>query len=277
MLRISNCSNNNSVLSLSIPLPYQGITIQITLGNIYTIGGLRIGLSASGSDNDSYTLQALNFHQPFSNVEKTLTQSPSVVIQITKVINETLPMVGEDSTYSGLWIPSFSVNLQNLFLSSNDYISSTLSETTLTIVMSETSYYIKNKQQPIAKQPEVIFHCLLFTIVCLEIFGLIFLIFKLLLLPLFNLLAHEVRPLTNRIGISYESSSESEDEEKAKKKKGKIAKKEEKESNDVLREHREIELSSTTDVVSFRSLEEHHEESKSTCRRTPLSVQNQLS
>jgi hypothetical protein len=54
------------------------------------------------------------------------------------------------------------------------------------MIISETSYYIKNRQLPIAKLREIIFHNLLFTIVCLEIFRLIILLWKLTLLPLVN-------------------------------------------------------------------------------------------
>jgi hypothetical protein len=57
---------------------------------------------------------------------------------------------------------------------------------TFTIDISETSYYVKNVQSPIAKQPEIIFHTILFTIVCLELCGLLFVICKLLLIPIFH-------------------------------------------------------------------------------------------
>jgi hypothetical protein len=65
------------------------------------------------------------------------------------------------------------------------YVSSAnLTSTTLTITIDETSYYIKNVQSPIAKQSEIIFRTLLFTILCLEISALIFLVIKLLVIPL---------------------------------------------------------------------------------------------
>jgi hypothetical protein len=72
-----------------------------------------------------------------------------------------------------------------MFITDNTYRTSTKGTwTTLTIINSETSFCIRNHQSPIAKQPEIVFHNLLFTIVCLEIFGLIFLFFKLALFPL---------------------------------------------------------------------------------------------
>lgn len=67
------------------------------------------------------------------------------------------------------------------------YVSSAnLTSTTLTIDITETSYYIKNNQSPIAKQAEIIFRTLLFAFLCLELCAMAFLISKLLLIPLYN-------------------------------------------------------------------------------------------
>ena len=93
-----------------------------------------------------------------------------------------------------------------MFLTPAIYIrTSNLTSTTLTIDISETSYYIKNVQSPIAKEPEIIFRTLLFSIMCLEISALIFLIFKLLLIPLYKKIvrlvyrnsSNEVAPMEN--------------------------------------------------------------------------------
>ena len=64
--------------------------------------------------------------------------------------------------------------------------SADLSSTTLTIAISETAYYIKNVQSPIAKQPEVVFRTLLFSSLCLQICGMSFLIAKLIVVPVFD-------------------------------------------------------------------------------------------
>ncbi|CAF4298464.1 unnamed protein product, partial [Rotaria sp. Silwood2] len=79
----------------------------------------------------------------------------------------------------------FTVDYNSLFFTDNQFIRSTLTLTKLIISISETPYYVKNLQQPIAKPSEIIFQNLLFTTVCLELFGLIFLLYKLLLKPLF--------------------------------------------------------------------------------------------
>ena len=73
-----------------------------------------------------------------------------------------------------------------------------LSSTTLTLVISETAFYIKNVQSPIAKKPEVIFRTLLFSFLCLEICAMAFLIHKLIVLPVF----HELHGLFSRRGTS---------------------------------------------------------------------------
>ncbi len=88
-------------------------------------------------------------------------------------------MNGNDqSQSSSIWYPTFQVDKNQIFLSEENHMTTTdLSKTTSTIILSETSFHIKNHQAPIAKQPEIIFHNLLFTIVCLEIFRLIFILF----------------------------------------------------------------------------------------------------
>jgi hypothetical protein len=101
-------------------------------------------------------------------------------------VNETEPLSGSDSDFAGIWYPTFTYSVSQMFIDATSYImSANLTSTTLTIAISETSYYVQNVQSPIAKQPEVIFHTLLFTIVCLELCGLLFVICKLVVIPLF--------------------------------------------------------------------------------------------
>jgi hypothetical protein len=74
-----------------------------------------------------------------------------------------------------------------MFLTDTGYATSTDSTSiTLTITITETTYYIKNVQSPIAKLPEIMFRTLLFTFLTLEISAMVFLIFKLLIIPLYN-------------------------------------------------------------------------------------------
>jgi len=61
-------------------------------------------------------------------------------------------MIGEESDFGGIYIPTFSVDLNSLFLTQDQYVRSTSTLTILTVVVSEIPYYVKNLQQPIAKQ-----------------------------------------------------------------------------------------------------------------------------
>jgi hypothetical protein len=102
-------------------------------------------------------------------------------------VNETEPLYDSDSDFGGIWYPTFSYNLNQMFIDADSYIMfANLTSTTLIIAITETSYYIKNVQSPIAKQPEIIFRTILFSIVCLEICALIFVICKLLIIPLYH-------------------------------------------------------------------------------------------
>ena len=102
-----------------------------------------------------------------------------------QVINVTEALSSGDSRYGGIWYPTFTFSSNDMFVTAERYaLSSNLSSTTLTIDISETSYYIKNVQSPIGKQPEVIFRTLLFAFLCLELCAMAFLICKLLLIPI---------------------------------------------------------------------------------------------
>jgi hypothetical protein len=191
-LDIISCNYSSYILSMSVLLPYKVITVRFSLPTIYTVGGFRMGISGSGEiDSESgLTLKGLNFSQTFSQTAVMLGQTVNLSMKLTKVINQTLPLVDDDlEEFDGLWIGSFTINYYDSFVSETDYMLATstpLSETTLIMTIAETDHYILNVEEPIAKQGEVIFHDLLFTIVVLEIFGIIFLIFKLMLIPLFS-------------------------------------------------------------------------------------------
>jgi hypothetical protein len=90
----------------------------------------------------------------------------------------------------------------------------TLSQTTLTLTITNSVYFIKNIQEPIARQAEIIFHNLLFTIVCIEIFGLLFLVFKLILVPLVMFLLQKMATKSNRIKIADDDVEKDDDEMK---------------------------------------------------------------
>jgi hypothetical protein len=120
-----------------------------------------------------------------------------------KVINQTEPLSNGEVEFSGIWYPTFVVDNYQMFISPQTYITlANLTATTVTIVISETSYYIQNREFPIAKQTEIIFHDLLFTIVVLEIFGLIYLIFKLGIIPLAKMIVKHFHIKTDSVPSS---------------------------------------------------------------------------
>ena len=102
-----------------------------------------------------------------------------------QVVNQTEPLSGSESVFSSIWYPTLTYSANDMFITASSYdLLANLSSTTVTFEISETSYYIRNIQSPIAKQPEVIFRTLLFAFLCLEICAMAFLIGKLLLIPL---------------------------------------------------------------------------------------------
>jgi hypothetical protein len=192
-----SCNSSNYILSYSALLPFRQITVNFNLPNIYTIGGLRIGLSAPGQVKSStITLQNLGFSQIFSQSGRMLGQSANIALQMTKVINDTSPLrVGMDEILNGIWIGSFTVNYYESFVADSDYLNApALTSTNLNLVISETPYYILNFQEPIARLPEIIFHNFLFTTMIIELFGLTFLLLKLVIIPILVMLIRKWKP-----------------------------------------------------------------------------------
>ena len=190
-MTIFSCNDTKSTASLSVNLPSHDVSLQVQLIGSNTIGGLRIGLEGPGEQADSetqnaaYTLVDLRFAKTLSVSRRLLTQQPSISLQLTKVINHTYPLEDDGKAeFSALWLPTVSGSLDRMFVDESKYAYGTSSSTVLSIVISETSYYTLNTQWPITSEDELIFSNLLFTIVCLEIFGLGFLIFKLMIIPL---------------------------------------------------------------------------------------------
>lgn len=96
-----------------------------------------------------------------------------------------------------------------MFITSDTYAISTNSTSTeLIIDITETSYYIKNVQSPIAKKAEIIFRTLLFAFLCLELCAMTFIINKLLLIPICLKIVNRVRGRSsNRVHPKHEEKS----------------------------------------------------------------------
>ncbi|CAF0746604.1 unnamed protein product [Adineta ricciae] len=178
-IRWLTCGNTDGILTLSMQLPHQQITIQVSAEDVKTVGALRIGLYANGSETDQYDLKELNFYQSFFKYGQVLSQSLPITLDITKIINETLPIRNEKTVYSGIFIPTFNVDLNGLFLSNDQHVRLMLQSTILTIAIVETPYYVKNTQLPIVKLSEVAFDSFLFVLGFLEICTIVLMILAL--------------------------------------------------------------------------------------------------
>ena len=80
------CANATGILSASVVLPHHTMTVRAVLGDIQMVGGLRVGITGPGLDNDSYTLHKLNFRKAFYSVSAdTLAQQATIQLGMTKV------------------------------------------------------------------------------------------------------------------------------------------------------------------------------------------------
>ena len=190
---ITSCNHVNGTLSMSLELPSHNTEIRISLADKNTIGALRIRLRGEGDEEEnkpfeaSYKLFDLNFARTFSVVDRLLAQQPTCTLQITKVINHTYPLSEDDDTfYSAIWLPNFSVDWDRMFVDENEYTYATSPTSMFTIIIHETSYYMLNIQKPIITKTEMIVSSIIFIIDGLELFGFTFLLFKLVLLPLIS-------------------------------------------------------------------------------------------
>ncbi|CAF3360232.1 unnamed protein product [Rotaria socialis] len=199
----STCVENNGSLSISAVLPSHTINLQLSLTGIEIIGGFRFGLTGPGAQQEDdrldgiYKLVDLDFSQAFSVSGRILSHQPSFAVQLSKLMNRTYPLDENDATeFSAIWTAYTSYDIDQNFIDENDYKYVTSLGTTVTVSISEASYYISNTQRPITDQAELIFTDLLFTIVCVEIFGLLFLIVRLIIIPLAKRLCHCCRRRT---------------------------------------------------------------------------------
>ncbi|CAF1129062.1 unnamed protein product, partial [Didymodactylos carnosus] len=166
----SHCNDEHITLAVSINLPLHQMETQFNLTGPYSIGGVSICLSGppSTSNEENVSVQQLDFCQFFENIDdrSAFAKLSTIELKLTKVINKTvgLSAVDEDQ-FSGLWIPTFNIQTtitDELYYSQQgDYLRYLPAQTSLIVQLSETQFYIKNIQEPIARQAEIIFHNIL--------------------------------------------------------------------------------------------------------------------
>ena len=188
-----NCTYNRSMLSVSIALDSHIRSMNYKFNRAKQIGGFRISLhgkehgTSDTTGKYKYYIRELDFMQSFLSNNHTLASDPTVELSLTRIINKTQPL--DDSSpyeFTAIWALQSIASVSKLFLTFEEYLYYGLLKTSFSISISEVSYYVMNTQKPITKRAELIFHNLLFTTVCIELFGLAYLTIKLFFLPIFH-------------------------------------------------------------------------------------------
>lgn len=141
-----------------------------------------------GYHNDSHsTVKELNFCQLIANSDQTISQAIRINIRLTKVINQTEGLYNNDPLiYSGIWTPTITIDSLNdriAYEQQGNYIRYLTPKQIVIIDLSETEFFIKNTQEPIARFGEIIFNNVIFSTACIELFALAFLLIKLAIVP----------------------------------------------------------------------------------------------
>ena len=80
------CTSTSGTLMGSVILPQHAIIVRAVLDDVQLVGGLRIGISGPGLDNELHALHELNFSEVlFSPSGQTLSQQTTIQLALTKV------------------------------------------------------------------------------------------------------------------------------------------------------------------------------------------------
>lgn len=197
LLQIPRVTNmTDGILGVSTNLTSHNTIVAFNLSSSAAVGGFRVGLFGPEINEKNYRVRELDFSYAFNYSNRTTTQDPSITIQLIRLINSTAPLSNDgDGQYSALWIPTFLKNDDQLFYTEADFeLYHVKDNTILTVKITEATYYILNTQEPIVKLTKVIFTDILFTTMCIELFALIFLGYKLAMSPIVKRVSHFIRP-----------------------------------------------------------------------------------
>lgn len=202
-------TQSEGILYVSTNVTSHTTTVQFTVLSASSVGALRVGLTGPAIEGGDYQVKELNFSYAFNHTNRTVAQDPVITVHLIKLVNETEPLASDgDMQYSGIWIPTFVKSDEQLFITESDFqLYHIYDRTVFTVQLTEATYYIFNKQEPITKLTEVIFTDILFTTMCIELFALTFLFFKLAVLPIVKMLlrlcfkSNKVRPKNKRAGV----------------------------------------------------------------------------
>ena len=139
------------------------------------------------SNDSTYIAKEMNHCNLFSTSDQTLAQTTMINFSLTKVINRTevLDYSGL-MNYTGIWIPTSTHGALSdhvAYAQRGTFLRYLSTQQTLIVSFTETPFYVMNKQEPVSRYGEILFHNVLFTTTVIGIFGLVFLVFKLTLMP----------------------------------------------------------------------------------------------
>ncbi|CAF1310768.1 unnamed protein product [Adineta steineri] len=191
----TNCtlSQNNVSGSFSFDLPTHKSFVRVGINGPYFIGALRLCLHGKSSveDEDSavHDLHELDVCTLFYTNNQTIGLSTDFIVRLIKVINVTKPLKRNDRTlYGGIWTPFITytdiLSDELYFAEKGEYLRYSSKQKTINIHFEEEIYFVQNNQAPIIRRGALFFHTVLFSFSLIEIFAMIFLLYKLWFHPI---------------------------------------------------------------------------------------------
>ena len=164
-----NCSSKDDFLNISTILSEKVITLEFDLNGPHAIGALSVCLSSPPLiiNNGEYVASKMKHCRLYYNQNETLSSNPNINIKMVKIINQTISKNLQDNiNYSATWLPIFSSKTFNdhlLFAQNGEYYRYLTSKISLLIDISQSEFYVKNTQEPIARTHEIFFTTILFS------------------------------------------------------------------------------------------------------------------
>lgn len=186
-----SCYTNDRILYVSVKLPVHNLNLKLILFDNETIDAIRIHLTGLDAYLTDKYVQNLNFSKGFKRTDHFLSQNLVINLQLTKSINITEGLTDNDNTtYTSLWLPTFVYDTNQLFSRLNS--SKSEPSTILLLPISESVFFIKNKQKPIARRSEIIFHIILFIGICIDLTCMMMFLLRVWFMPIMIFLIRKV-------------------------------------------------------------------------------------
>jgi hypothetical protein len=183
-----SCYQSSGTLYVGADLPVQKMTLKLELYGNHTVAAVRCGITAPQLYSIDNVALGLNFSKRFNKSSQCLAQNALINLDLTKVNNITEGLIDSGiSKFSAVWTPTFTFDINQMFVSCDKPVNGSIGQrnlTTLSIVLGETPFFVKNTQKPIARRSEIIFHTFLFIGACIDLLAMIFLLLKLWFFPL---------------------------------------------------------------------------------------------